>query len=310
MGAPVNIPPAALGARPAETDDRSKARLQKAVHEFESMFVGYMLKSMRAGISKDEMFGDSFGGDMLEGVFDMELARQMSKNSNFGVGEMLYRKITGEKLPHAAPHTGAAAKAPPPSAGPALPASMDPDLPRTPSPAELAAPAKPAPLDPGPVPVPHHAPAPVSPRLVHGGIVRRMEPLDPIIQDAAEQHGVSSSLLKAVIASESAGDARAKSPRNAKGLMQLVDSTAADMGVQNVWDPRQNIFGGAKYLQQMLERFGGNLEQALASYNAGPAAVEKHGGIPPYPETRAYISKVMNYLHYFEQQGSSGNDDE
>jgi soluble lytic murein transglycosylase-like protein len=125
-----------------------------------------------------------------------------------------------------------------------------------------------------------------------------------MIQQAAEQHSLDINLLKAIIATESGGKADATSNKNAKGLMQLIDSTAADMGVKDIWDPRENILGGAKYLRQLLDRFDGNLTLALASYNAGPTAVEKHGGIPPYKETREYVEKVMNQMHVFESEGS------
>ncbi len=317
MSAAGSIPPP--GGKPpqppgtaAPLDDRAKARLQKAAREFESMFMSYMLKSMRSSMSKEEMFGDSFGGDVMEGMFDVELARQMSRTSNLGIGEMLYRKMTGEPLPRSAPHTPSAsapavpAAAAAPAAPPVVPAAAEkPDLP-PPAPAKKPDLPPPAAAVPPARPAPEPAPAP---RTSQARIDQRLDPYRPIIQAAAEQHSVSSNLLKAVIASESAGNPRAHSPANAKGLMQLVDTTAAAMGVRDVWDPRQNIFGGAKYLQQLLERFGGNLEQAVASYNAGPGAVEKHGGIPPFAETRAYVSRVMKYLHYFEGQEDGTNDD-
>ena len=137
---------------------------------------------------------------------------------------------------------------------------------------------------------------------------RRLEALDPIIRTAADTSGVQANLLKAVIATESGGRTQAQSHRNAKGLMQLIDSTATAMGVRNVWDPLQNVQGGARYLGQMMDRFGGNIEHALASYNAGPGAVEKHNGVPPYRETQQYVGKVLEYLRYFEQQETSSDD--
>jgi soluble lytic murein transglycosylase-like protein len=77
-----------------------------------------------------------------------------------------------------------------------------------------------------------------------------------------------------------------------------------------VWDPRDNINGGARYLGQMMDRFSGDIQRAVASYNAGPGAVEKHGGVPPYRETQAYVSKVMDYFRYFEQQEPGANDED
>jgi soluble lytic murein transglycosylase-like protein len=141
-------------------------------------------------------------------------------------------------------------------------------------------------------------------------VAERVNTYTPIIREAAEKHGVDENLLKAVIATESAGNPRARSAADAKGLMQLIDSTAQSVGVTNIWNPRDNIMGGAKYLGQMMARFSGNVERALASYNAGPGAVEKHGGIPPFRETQAYVGRVMEYLKAFAQQQEPDNDEE
>ncbi len=113
------------------------------------------------------------------------------------------------------------------------------------------------------------------------------------ILDASKTYGVDPSLIQAVIMRESAGNSKAISTAGAKGLMQLMDSTATDMGVEKVFDPKQNIMGGTKYLSQLLNRFNGDESLALASYNAGPAAVERSGGIPPYRETRDYVRNVL-----------------
>jgi soluble lytic murein transglycosylase-like protein len=126
---------------------------------------------------------------------------------------------------------------------------------------------------------------------------RAMAPseLQPLIQDAASKTGVSEDLLTAVIQAESAFRPNAVSPVGAQGLMQLMPGTARSLGVEDSFDPRQNILGGAQYLRQQLNRFG-SVEKALAAYNAGPGAVAKYGGVPPYAETRQYVNKIMRNL--------------
>ena len=255
------------------TDDASKAKLLKAAKDFESLFVGYMLKGMRSTIPKSGMEKDDYGGDMMEGMFDMEFAKYVSNGSNLGLGEMLYKKLTGEDMPKASAHQS------------------------------YVLPAAPA----------QTAKAPVTasasqPGMPSASVQNRIESYSDTIQAASQKFGVNANLIKAVMASESGGKPNAQSSKNAKGLMQLIDSTAADMGVKNVWNPQQNIFGGAKYLKQMLDKFQGNLPNAVASYNAGPGAVEKHGGVPPIKETKDYVSKVLNYLQQYEQQEMSNND--
>ncbi len=107
---------------------------------------------------------------------------------------------------------------------------------------------------------------------------------------------MSEVLLLAVIAVESAGRARAVSPKGAKGLMQLIPATARRFGVADSFDPAQTILGGAAYLDWLLERFGGDAILALAGYNAGEGAIERHKGVPPYNETRDYVVKVFDAL--------------
>jgi hypothetical protein len=120
--------------------------------------------------------------------------------------------------------------------------------------------------------------------------------LDELIDAAAAAHGISAHLVRAVVEAESGFDPYAISPAGALGLMQLMPDTATLMGVSDPLDPRQNVFGGAKYLSQLLDRFDGNVALALAGYNAGPTKVARHRGIPPYRETRGYVTKIRGLL--------------
>lgn len=115
----------------------------------------------------------------------------------------------------------------------------------------------------------------------------------PLAKYAEEYYGLPQGIVAKVIGAESTGNPQAVSPKGAQGLMQLMPGTARDLGVANPFDPQQNVMGGSQYLRQMLDRFGGNQELALAAYNAGPEAVQKHGGIPPFQETQDYVRKIM-----------------
>lgn len=120
--------------------------------------------------------------------------------------------------------------------------------------------------------------------------------LIPVINDAARTHGLDPKLLHAVIRAESGYNANAVSSAGAVGLMQLIPATAQRYGVQNSYDPVQNISGGARYLRDLLNMFNGNLELAIAGYNAGENAVIRAGNrIPAYPETMAYVPKVLAF---------------
>lgn len=115
------------------------------------------------------------------------------------------------------------------------------------------------------------------------------------IAEAAALHGVPERLIRAVIRVESGFDPRAVSPSGAQGLMQLMPETAGILGVRDAFDPRENIHGGTRHLKAMLLRFGHDLRLALAAYNAGARPVLAHRGVPPYPETRAYVARVLRF---------------
>ncbi|HET7342555.1 MAG TPA: transglycosylase SLT domain-containing protein [Methylomirabilota bacterium] len=115
------------------------------------------------------------------------------------------------------------------------------------------------------------------------------------IREAAERYGVPFKLVSAVIRAESGFNPRAVSRKGAQGLMQLMPTTAATLGVRNSFDPRENIDGGVRHLRGLIERFPNNLPFAIAAYNAGEKAVVQYGGIPPYPETQDYVTKVLYF---------------
>ena len=126
---------------------------------------------------------------------------------------------------------------------------------------------------------------------------RRSDAPPDEIDRAAKVYNIPAELIRAIIAVESAGDTTAVSHRGAVGLMQLMPETAGQMYVEDRVDPAQNIMGGTRYLRQLANEFGGDMMLVLAAYNAGPDAVRKYKGIPPYDETRQYVKKVLAYYY-------------
>jgi soluble lytic murein transglycosylase-like protein len=125
-----------------------------------------------------------------------------------------------------------------------------------------------------------------------GGFAAPSKAIAKLVAETAATNKIDPKLVLAVIATESAFQTDAVSPRNASGLMQLMPETAQRFGVKNVFDPGENIRGGVKYLRWLLTYFENDLSLALAAYNAGEGAVTRYGGIPPFPETRAYVEKI------------------
>jgi soluble lytic murein transglycosylase-like protein len=145
-------------------------------------------------------------------------------------------------------------------------------------------------LDPSACPAPEPAAtAAVTPADSSAGVAD----LATRIESTAMRHGVDHRLVAAVVRVESGGNPRAISPKGARGLMQLMPARAAALGVQDAFDPAENLDGGIRHLKDLLARYGGNLRLALAAYNAGEDAVQKYGGVPPYRETQEYVRKIL-----------------
>jgi len=269
--------------------EAEKQRLRKATKEFESLFMYEMLKTMRKTIPKDDSsekagFSGDLGKETFMQMFDMELARKMADGGQGSISDLLYNSLENViKVQNGLEP---------------LPITLKPLKGSPQRSAALIRRQKSISLPPSrPISIRRRAPGYLP---IRSSVAERAA--DPIlsrfgryIDEAARQTSLDSSLIYAVIKTESDGDPRAVSPAGAKGLMQLVDSTLRDYRVSRAFDPRENILAGSKYLKHLLDRFG-DLKLALAAYNAGPRNVERHNGVPPFEETRAYIDKVMDRL--------------
>lgn len=274
-----------------------RAEYAKAARGFESMFVHEMYKTMRQSMlthDEDEDGNGSlgFGNDTLEGFTDLQFADYVSQNGRgMGLAEMMYRHLSGgESLPSVI--TQRSASASPRLGVAASPARSSVAMQTVTSPSDLAE-------------------KKVTPSFLDNlrslgpsdgfmdRMSKRLSHFDEHISAASTQFNVPPSLIKAIITAESAGNPHAVSPVGAKGLMQLMDGTAKDVQVRNVFDPEENIMGGTRYIARMLKSFG-SLENAVAAYNAGPGNVQKHGGIPPFAETKAYVRKVVRYMNEYK----------
>ena len=142
---------------------------------------------------------------------------------------------------------------------------------------------------------------PAAPQQKPAALSRNLQPsapakpvdLNELVNDASSRYRLDPDLVNSVIKAESGFNVRARSPKGAQGLMQLMPGTASQLGVPNAFDPEANVDGGAKYLRELLERYNFDIVKALAAYNAGPQRVERYGGVPPYYETRAYVARIV-----------------
>jgi Rod binding domain-containing protein len=246
-----------------------EAKAQKVAQEFESIFTTMMLKSMRG---KNELFEndflpDSLGQKIYTEMLDDEYGKLMANHSKLGLAKLVLAQIHKDDTTSAS------------SIGMLAGLKSQSWM-----------------ID------NNFIPAASTIKTNAKDSSANIAQWDTLIKQASDEYGVDSNLIAAVILQESGGNPRAVSPKGAKGLMQLMDSTAREMGMQQAFNPQQNILAGTKYLSKMLERYNGDEALALASYNAGPAAVDQYKGIPPYAETQQYVANVLNVRDTLTQQ--------
>ncbi len=281
----------ATPTRSTLTLEQEKARLRKATNEFEAFFKYQMLKTMRQTIPDDPLSGDlplgnDGGKETFTDLFDMEIARAGSGGRR-SLSQVLYASM--EKLVEArfAGSNGSSAKTPiieSRSPRPVIPALKQITLPKRPTPIQMIAKPNPVTLPPKPIE-----------RITTQTSLRGLESYQRHIDAAAAENDLDSALIASVIHAESGGNPKAVSPAGAKGLMQLVDSTAQQYGVVDSFDPAENIRAGSRFLKHLMDKYK-DVKLALAAYNAGPGNVDRYGGIPPFKETRAYVAKVTSLM--------------
>lgn len=256
-----------------------KEKLKKAVYDFQALLINQMLQSMREVKFDDEEDSTGYGNDTFTSLFDMQFSSAISANSRFGIAELLYEKLTGEKLIDEPINTSPIEKT----------NSIINKERKQNNDVKINADKK----------------ASINRSNVSkysSNVFEVISKYDEIIETSAKEQNLDPNIIRAIIAAESNGNPYAISKAKAKGLMQLMDGTAKIMGVKNVFNPVDNINGGAKYFSYLVEKYDGDLKLALAAYNAGPGAVDKYNGIPPYKETRNYVRRVMNYYSLLNAQ--------
>jgi len=272
--------------------EQKKLRLRKAAKEFESYFVLNMLKAMRKTIPKSEFLGGGLGEEIYTSMFDEELSKSISGMSEGSLAAMLYHSLER--------HLEASERSPEDAGKSDDVHKLTPEVRQTeafPVATSISAPkAEAAGVSEKPAVQTFNN---IRPKITNDPI---LSTYGPTIDDKAREYDVDPKLVYAIIKAESNGQADAVSAKGAKGLMQLMDGTAEELGVADSLDPGQNIAGGTKYLGQLLKKYDGDVKLAVAAYNAGPGTVSKYNGVPPYSETRDYVDKVLETFHSLKKR--------
>jgi Rod binding domain-containing protein len=260
----------------SELADGEEKALRKVSKDMESLFVKLLLDSMDKTVPRGEdSWDNSQAMQTWRGMLNEQLSGQLGESSPIGLAEIIFKQLSVDSARHK--------EVPPAAAGQSPPAAADN--------APTAAPQAPQ----APEKAPSHQP--------YSSATQRVRGLRGLIERTAGEEGVDPALVAAMITQESGGNPEAVSPAGARGLMQLMPATARMLGVEDVFDPQQNVSGGVRYISQLMERFGGDEKLALAAYNAGPGTVDRYGGVPPYRETTDYVKRVSLLKSDFRRLG-------
>ncbi len=280
--------------------EENRAGLERSAKEFEAVFMNTLMKAMRKTVPDNKLFNGGGSTKFYRQMHDAEMAKALATgNSGMGIADLIIRQFE-QNIDTKAAATDANA----PVQGTETKAAIQPQL-------NPLGPPAPRGID------RYRTLSPVGEKVASMARMRglaeaqgtavadTLKRFEFEIGSAGVQTGLDPALILAVVMEESGGDPQARSGAGATGLMQLMPGTAAEVGVSDATSPSQNLHGGSKYLAQMLRRYDGKLDVALAAYNAGPGNVDKAGGaIPPFKETERYVKRVLE-----RYQGLGGGTD-
>lgn len=269
-----------LGQRAEGTENREA--LAKSAREFEAVFMNSLLKAMRKTVPENKLFNSGGATKFYRQMHDAEIAKTLTTgHAGMGIADMIVNQFASHVDAEAAARAGKDIPDPiaaPTPLGPPAPQALSRYQSMSRIGSEVATRARMRGLA----------------AAQGSGVADTLARFEDEIHGAAADSGLDPALILAVVMEESGGDPQARSHKGATGLMQLMPTTAAEVGVQDPTSPTQNLRGGAGYLARMLRRYDGRLDLALAAYNAGPGNVDKAGGqVPPFRETRQYVDRVL-----------------